>query len=138
MRRTIGVLFIFVAICLVGLFTYRHYRIAFWLKPPADKFYQSWNEDLHLLQRTQKLPKEWSEIKEISVKGDNSPVQEWILKVRPPIQKNPNGHYRLDVFIIHWIEDNRYGAVVQYDLIDLKNNNTIWEISRTYKLGIVY
>jgi hypothetical protein len=138
MRKYIGLSLMFAALVLIGVGLYRHYHVGYWMKPPAEKFLISWSEDVQLLEKTQKLPKEWKEIKEISIKGDNSPVQDWIQKIKPPITKKASGRYRLEIFIIHWIEGYRYGTVVQYDLVDLVTNNTVWEISRTYKLGIVY
>jgi hypothetical protein len=138
MRKNIGLALLVSAVVLICIYLYRHYHVAYWIKPPAEKFLVSWTDDVQLLEKNQKLPKEWKDIKEISVKGDNSPVQEWIQKIKPPITKKATGRYRLEVFIIHWIDGYRYGTVVQYDLVDLVTNNTIWEISRTYKLGFIY
>jgi hypothetical protein len=113
-------------------------KASFWLSPPAAKFQRAWNEDVQLLEKSAKLPPEWQSIKEIAVTGDNSPVQTWLPGATAPIKTDPQGKYRLNVFAIHWLEGFRYGVVIQYHIVDLSNQNTIWELGRTLKLGIVY
>ncbi len=113
-------------------------RLNYWLSPPKEKFFESWSADLDNLKSSGKLPKAWDEIKQISVKSDNSPAQDWLATTPPIIKTNSHGNYRLEIFVIHWIEGTRYGVVVQHSLLDLQNNNTVWELSRTYPLGFVY
>ncbi len=111
----------------------------FWILKPKEKFISAWNDDLILLEKSKKLPAQWANIRDVTLRTDNSPAQDWISGVTPPIQTNPNGTFNLDVFIVHWLEGYRYGALVTYTLVDTRNNNnTVWELSRTFKLGIVY
>lgn len=138
MRKGIGFILLIVALASLGLVSYAVFRVDYWLAPPPEKFKRSWYEDVQLLEKSKSLPKEWQSIREISIKADNSPAQDWIAELTAPITVTKDGHYRLDVFIIHWIEKERYGVVIQYNLVELKSQNTIWELGRTLKLGIVY
>jgi hypothetical protein len=138
MRRGIGATLVLASIATVGMIVFYAANLTFWLSPPAEKFKMAWAEDIKLLERSGKLPKEWKQIKDIQVSADNSPAQEWLPDIKPPIAMSQDGHYRLDVFLVHWIEGKRYGAIVQYNLIDTSTNNTEWELGRTLKLGLVY
>ncbi len=113
-------------------------KIDYWLLPPAKKMAASWKADIDMLEKSGKLPKQWKDIREVTIKADNSQIQEWLKDLQPPIHRNREGNFRLEVFLVHWIEGYRYGAVVQYHLVDLRNQNTIWEDGRTFKLGFVY
>ncbi len=137
-QNQIGIIFVVAAIASTLWITYVFLRVDYWIKSPPEKLAFSWIEDLKLLEQTSKLPKQWSEIREIRVRTDNSPVQDWITKIKTPIKINPNGRYKLDVFFIHWIENYRYGVLVEYKLVDLGTSNHQWELSRTFKLGIHY
>jgi len=111
----------------------------FWLLKPKEKFLTAWKTDLQALNESGKLPEAWKNIREVAIRTDNSPAQDWIVNIQPPIATNPNGTYKLDVFIVHWLEGYRYGTIVTYSLMDTRNNNnTVFELSRTHRLGIVY
>lgn len=113
----------------------QYYNVDYWMKPSKQKFAISWKKDVIALEKSQKLPKEWQQIREIVVKTDNSPAQTWVEGVDLPIQKKQDGFFRLDVFIAHWIDNDKYGALIQYNLVDLRNGNTIWELSRSLQIG---
>ncbi len=138
MRNKFGLILFLASFVAVFLITAHLLRVEYWLSPPNEKFQQSWREDIQLLEKSKNLPAQWQEIGEVYLRSDNSPAQEWITTKANPIKTNSKGKYKLDVFVIHWIEGYRYGAIVQYSLVDLTTDNTIWELGRTFKLGIVY
>lgn len=149
MQKKIGLLLLFLAIFGAAAFAFKKSGASYYIKSPYAKLMSRWSDDIRLLQRVDKLPKQWAEIKELEIGGDNSwPTQDWLEKITTSakaeinsvlsIKKNPNGRYKLEVFLVHWIEGYRYGVVVQYHLVDLATTNTIWELDRTFKLGIVY
>ncbi len=139
MQRSLGVIFILASFATLLLIGWIGFNGDYWISPPKEKFLRSWRDDVHLLEKTKTLPPAWKEIREITLKADpNSPADGWIQDIVVPVERNPKGKYRLEVFVIHWIDGYRYGAVVQYDLVDLSNDNTTWELGRTFKLGFVY
>ena len=137
-NRSIGVIIVAFSLLLVAFVSVFVLHLDFYLKKPQDKFAAAWQSDMTLLEKSGKLPKEWQEIKEISVKGQASPATEWVEDVLPPISATKKGKYRLNIFVIHWIDGYRYGVVIQYDLVDIQTQNVVSEIGRTLKLGFVY
>lgn len=138
MRKGLGLILILAALTITGSLLATIYDLDYWLAPPKEKFLRTWANDVEILEKSNQLPVGWQNIREISLKTDNSIAQDWIVGMEAPIKKNPQGKYRLDVFIIHQLEDTRYGAVVQYNLVDLVTGDTTWELGRTFKLGYVY
>jgi hypothetical protein len=116
---------------LIGL----NYR--YWLKPPHEKFAESWKRDYELIMSTPQAERLKS-IKQIEIKTDSSPVQEWISQVKPPVIEQPSGKFKLALLILHQINENRYGVMIQYTLVDLESGNTVDEFARTLKLGVYY
>ena len=145
-RKKVGLVLLLASLASIAWLAAVFFNLSFWLASPDKKFLRAWNEDIQLLEKTKNsLPKEWHQIREISLKADNSPIQEWMQikgwedALKKPIPIDPkSGQFRLDIFLIHWLEGYRYGVVVQYNLVDLRNNNTTWELGRTLKLGVIY
>ncbi len=52
--------------------------------------------------------------------------------VRPHIQEGGN---RLEVLVVVWEEEGKQGALVQYNLVDLKSKNMVFELGRTLILA---
>jgi hypothetical protein len=138
MNKNVGLILVVSALAVALWVAWFGLDVNYWLAPPHDKMNISWSRDVRLLEESGRLPPQWTEIKDISIRADNSPIQDWLMALKAPIRRNPNGQYRLDVFLIHLIEGNRYGAVIQYNLVDLRDENTIWEAGRTLKLGLIY
>jgi hypothetical protein len=122
----------------IAFYVVKREAIAFALLSPQQKFAQAWKDDLALLKGSGKLPPQWSEIRSIEVRSEPSPARDWLEHVSAPIATNPNGGFKLQLFALHWIDENRYGVTIEYWLIDAKSGNTIWEFARTLKLGFVY
>lgn len=135
MRKGIGFA-LFIAAAAAAVFAAaQHYNVDYWLKPSKEKFAITWKKDVVALEKSQKLPKEWQQIRDIVVKTDNSPAQNWVDGVALPVQKKKDGLFRLDVFVAHWIENDKYGVLIQYNLVDLQSGNTTWELSRSLPVG---
>ncbi len=136
--RGVGWALLVVAVALAGLVIFVGFNQRYWLLPPEEKLISSWKSDLALIQNTQPA----SMLKRIGKvrlrANDHSPAQEWVEKIRAPIEIQKNGDILADVFLIHQIDGHRYGVVVQYEFIDIKTNNKVGEFARTLWLGIYY
>lgn len=135
MRKGLGLLLLILALVVIGGVAAVATKADYWLLTPKEKFLKSWQDDTALLRKTKNLPAGWDHIKTVEIKSDNSPATTWVDNLKQRIPVDPNGTYKLNVIVIHWIEGNRYGAIVQYSLTDTKSGNTVWEISRTLHLG---
>lgn len=138
MQKKIGLLLTLVSVISIVWILYIQLKVDFWMKPPAEKLAAVWAEDMSNLLKSKTLPKEWSEIHDISIRTDNSPLHDWTAKIKPPITTNPKGRYRLEIFFVLLLEGNRYGTVAEFDLIEIASKNKVWELGRTYKLGYLY
>jgi hypothetical protein len=103
--------------------------------PPYLKFERLWQEDVEQLEKSGKLPKGWSDLKDIEVIGGTAETKKWLRLVTTPIKTTPNGKHRMDVLVVVWEEDGVRGVMVQYNLEDLKTKNNIWELGRTFILS---
>lgn len=135
MRKFLGFVLVIVSLLIVGGIAASTLKADYWILSPKEKFIRSWQEDLALLKKSGKIPAGFDHIREIEVRSDNSPARDWLDDLKRKIPTEPTGTYKLSVMVIHWIEENRYGAIIQYNLVDTKSGNTVWELSRTFKLG---
>jgi hypothetical protein len=134
-RRNFGLFILIVGLLVIGSVAAVSLKADYWLLTPKEKFIASWQDDVQLLQKTKNLPDAWHHIREVEIKSDNSPAADWVESLKPRIRIDPLGNYKLNIMVIHWIEKNKYGAIIQYSITDLKSGNTVWEISRTLHLG---
>ncbi len=126
------------AVLIMTAFAVTRADVAFWLAPPHKKFALATRTDFNLLMKNHYLPPSWSNIRTIEISSDASHVQDWLGPEAFDVKKKADGEFALKVFVSEWIDGYRYGALVQYDLINLKTKNTVWELNRTYKLGLMY
>ncbi len=125
-------------IMLVAILSLAQADVGFWLAPPFKKFALATRTDLSLLEKNHYLPAAWSSIRSIEVSSDASHVQDWLKQDAFSIPQKKDGDFKLEVFVSEWIDGYRYGALIKYDLVELKTKNTVWELNRTYKLGFIY
>lgn len=134
----VGVVLLVSALALAALIALVGFNQRYWLLPPHEKLEQSWKQDTQLLLAT-KQGDLLKRVAKIRVRSDgHSPADEWLEKVKAPLEVNKDGDLLADIFVIHQIDKNRYGVVVQYEFIQLKDQNKIGEFARTLWLGIYY
>ena len=133
-----GWVLVTLAIALAGVVIMIGFNQRYWLLTPEKKLVASWRADLDLIKDT-KQASLFKRVGKVRLRAnDHSPATEWIEKIQPPVEKVKDGDVLADIFLIHQIEGHRYGVIVQYEFIDMKNNNKIGEFARTLWLGIYY
>ncbi|MCM2280875.1 MAG: hypothetical protein NDI61_03405 [Bdellovibrionaceae bacterium] len=133
-----GFFIVILSLTIVAATLVAAFDMDYWLLPPKQKFAHSWRADLALLEKTKHFPEAWKNLKEIEFTSNESFVDEWYKFTHSPIALHKNGKFKLQVLAVHQIYENRYGVLLQYNWIDLATGNTVGEIGRTLKLGIVY
>lgn len=103
--------------------------------PPYLKFERLWEEDVDQLEKSGRLPKGWSDLKDIDVIGGTPETKKWLRLVKVPIKTVSNGKHRMDVLVVVWEEEGVRGVLVQYNLEDIKTKNNLWELGRTFILS---
>lgn len=133
-----GWVLVILALALATVVVMIGFNQRYWLLPPEKKLVASWKADLDLIKDTKQavLLKRVGKIRLRA--NDHSPATEWVEKIKAPVEQIKDGDVLADIFLIHQIEGHRYGVIVQYEFIDMKNNNKIGEFARTLWLGIYY
>ena len=126
------------AFAIIGAYLSWKSQIDFILLTPQAKFESAWRADLEMMRQNGVLPKVWNDIQSIELRSEPSPARDWLEASKVPIAKNPKGQHRLKIFVIYWTEGTRYGATLEYSLVNTVTQNTIWEVTRRHKLGFVY
>lgn len=111
---------------------YWHLRNA----PLYKRFERQWAQDIDSLEKSRKLPPPWFDVAEVELIGGNPEGKKWLKQIKVPVDaKNAKGHHKLEVLIVPWHEDGKDGVMLQYNLVDLKTKNMIFELGRTLLLA---
>jgi hypothetical protein len=94
-----------------------------------------WDEDVKNLEHSKKLPAPWYHIKDLEIEGGTAETRAWLHRIHVPLKTEKNGQYKMDVLVVAWEEEGTHGALIQYNLVELKTGNNIWELGRTLILS---
>ncbi len=105
--------------------------------PLYRKFESKWAQDVQLLESSKKVHPGWFETKEIEIIGGTPETKAWLKRIQAPLKpkKEKDGSYKLEILTVAWEEEGKRGALVQYNLVDLKTQNMVWELGRTLILS---
>lgn len=102
----------------------------------VEKLQSLWSQDVTDLENAKALPEGWHSIKSIEFYSGDKGAQKWIdEKLRPPQKTQPNGTHRLEILLLSFEDQGKVGAIIQYNLVDLKTQNMEWELGRTFYLN---
>lgn len=121
---------------IIGLGIFFKPQLDYRLLDKNAKLNQLINEDLKRLELEKKLPKDWNRIRSINLYQKEDDEIKWLKKVKLEIKTNPSGDRHLEVELIPWKLKNMSGATVNYHLLDIKSENSVWEFGRTFELGL--
>lgn len=120
---------------LSGVLTYLGWNtVHFYSQPSRRRLEVLWARDLDQLRQAKILPKGFQQIRDIRVTPGSEQAQKWLPDLKIPVIADPHGDHRLEILLLTWAEDQTEAAIVQYDLVDLKSQNMVWELGRTYIL----
>lgn len=94
-------------------------------------FERQWHQDVETLEASGKLPKPWFAIKDLEIYGGTPESKAWLKRIKHPLKTKLAGTHKLEVLVVAWEEDGKNGVLVQYNLVDLKSQNMVWELGRT-------
>lgn len=102
----------------------------------VERLQSLWNQDVTDLENAKALPEGWYRIKSIEFYSGDNGAQKWIdEKLRPPQKTRVNGTHRLEILLLSFEDKGKIGAIVQYNLVDIKTQNMEWELGRTFYLN---
>lgn len=102
----------------------------------VERLQSLWNQDVADLEKAKALPEGWYRIKSTEFYSGDNGAQKWIdQKLHPPQKTLPNGTHRLEILLLSFEDKGKIGAIVQYNLVDIKTQNMEWELGRTFYLN---
>jgi hypothetical protein len=107
---------------------------SFYSSSDATRLETLWTRDLQRLREAKVLPKGFEDIQSIELTAATELTRKWQKHLHIPIKTSPAGHYRLEILLLSWDEGNTLAAIVQYNLIDLRSKDMVWELGRTFIL----
>jgi hypothetical protein len=131
--RVIGLLVLVLGLGLSLYIGNQYYRVSF--ATPTERLQILWDQDVQKLKEAKKLPAGWDDIRQIDLFPATDNAKVWLKNVTVPLQVRADGQHKMEVLILSWEESGVTGAIVQYNLVDLKTNNMIWELGRTFVLS---
>lgn len=130
MRKIVGLIISVVGILFI--FTTYSDLFHFWLGDQPQQIHAIWVQDIEKLKSSKSLPKSWEQIKEVQYFPTSRGAKKLLQEIDPPLQPtNKDGNFRLEVSLDDWKEKGERGLMIQYQLIDLKTQNLVWELGRT-------
>jgi hypothetical protein len=118
------ILFGFLLIALsAGMLAYDHYNISYWRTPPGIRASQKWQEEVDkVTAKSARLKTSLQLLKTIEMTTTDQQFKDMIDQTKKPFHQVQKGSYILKIQIMPWIEDMKYGYLIQHDLFDSTNN----------------
>lgn len=96
-----------------------------------EAFKALWAEDIKKLEQSGKLPTGWYDLNNVEINVTSPNLKPWLEKYSPDFGVKPTGKFKLHIFLDDFQEDRKTGIIIQYSLIDLTSQDTVWELGRT-------
>lgn len=118
-----------------GLIAYDQYNLEYWLTPPEKRAEVKWQKEVDkMVKQSKKMQTAIYLIKSIEMITTDQQFKELIDKSKIPFQKANKGKYDLKIQIMPWVEDMKYGYVIQHELFD-ETTNKVFEFSSNVEIG---
>jgi hypothetical protein len=127
-----GTIVLLVVVTAIGLIYYRYFSSR---DSVPYRLSRAINDDLNSMIRANGVPPNFAKIRGFQITSEGSTFKPWADEVKIRIPTEKDGTHGLEVFIFFYIDDKKFGANVQYNLVEIKTNNTEWELTRGYELG---
>ncbi len=135
MKYFVGFIFLIAAIGLVGLHYYEQYDVEYWMTAPELRVEKKWKAELaKSLKHDKKLQTAIYLISDIEMTTTDQDFKDLIDKSKPPFKKAKNGKYVLKIQYMPWIEEMKYGYLIQHEFFD-ETDNKVNEFTYNIEIG---
>lgn len=132
MKVLIGFLLI---VSSAGLIAYDHYNISYWRTPPALRAANQWKREIEkITSKSAKIKTAFLLLKTIEQTTTDQQFKEMIDSTKSPFKTVKNGTYTLKLQFMPWIEEMKYGYLIQHELFDAANNKVV-EFNTNIEIG---
>jgi hypothetical protein len=120
MKFFLGFLLVIFASGLVG---YEYYNISYWQKAPSVRASEKWKSEVEkITTKNAKLKTALLLLAKIEQTTTDQQFKEMIDTTRSPFKSVSKGSYLLKLQFMPWIEDMKYGYLIQHELFDQQGN----------------
>lgn len=130
-----GTIILLIVLIASGFFYYRYLSSS---DPIPARLSRAINEDLNSLIKGKVVPENFKKVRGFEITVEGSTFKPWADDLKIQIPTDKDGTHGLEVFVFFYIDEKKLGANVQYNLVDIKTNNTEWESTRSYDLGWIF
>ena len=114
---------------------YEYYHLGQWLTPPPVRASQKWKHEAEKVVRTSKsLQASLSSLGKIEQTTTDQQFKEMIDSTQSPFKVVAGGNYTLKLQFMPWMEDMKYGYVIQHEIFELTGNK-IAEFNVNIEIG---
>jgi hypothetical protein len=132
MRYFLGTLLVIGAL---GLGAFNFFNVSYWMKKPEVRADAKWALEIEKLNaRSPKIKTALLLLKDWQMTTTDQQFKELIDKAHPPFRKVQNGRYFMQLNIMPWMEDMKYGYVIEHEIFD-SNKNKAHEFSINIEIG---
>lgn len=90
--------------------------------------------DFAKLRANNVLPRFFDSISKIETQSGTEQAKEWLKKIKFPFKEKQDGEFTIEVLLMSFEEDEKLAAVIQYNVVDNKTHDMVWEFARTFYL----
>ncbi len=124
--------------CAGAFIAYDHFDLAYWRTPPEVRVDQKWSAEIKkIMSKSKKISKELQLLKDFDMVTTDQQFKDLIDKSHPPFKKTFKGTYILKIQIMPFIEDMKYGYLIQHEVFD-KDNNKVDEFNINIDIGFLW
>ncbi|MBY0385999.1 hypothetical protein K2X05_12640 [bacterium] len=106
-----------------GLIGYEYFNISYWQQSPSTRASEKWKNEIEKISsKNTKLKTAFLLLAKIEQKTTDQQFKEMIDATRSPFKTVSKGTYVLKLQFMPWIEEMKYGYLIQHELFDLQGN----------------
>ncbi|MBX7231728.1 MAG: hypothetical protein K1X29_06545 [Bdellovibrionales bacterium] len=128
--RWLGTILFFIGV-VISLYAGKKY-LQLEQSSPSQRLQILWDQDVATLIKKNKIHRGWYNLKEVIVIPTSPQTREMIKNLTPPVKTSARGQYKLEILILNWEEGKTHGIIIQYNLVHIKSQNMVWELSRNF------
>jgi hypothetical protein len=118
-----------------ALIAYDQFHLEYWMTPPEKRAESKWKSEIEkTLKVSKKLQTAIYLIKSIEMTTTDQQFKDLIDKSKSPFKKANNGKYDLKLQFMPWIEEMKYGYLIQHEFFDETGNKVI-EFTSNVEIG---
>ncbi len=122
-----------------GLLAYEHFNISYWRLSPSKRTELIWKSEIDkITKKSPELRKPLLLLKEIEMTTSDQQFKDLIDQTRSPFSKSLKGSYTLKLQFMPWIENMKYGYLIQHEIYDTNTQNKLKEFTININIGYLW